>query len=146
MTIVRTLFQASAKTLDFSFTRPPWKRGATRILPLAPKNCPECCYESFLCVFPRVPLNRGVAVAITVKTREWRRFLHRRGRTPVPCLNLSEYGLCMVFRSDRLSSHIATKRWVRTGCRGSTPAWGRCPLTPVVLTISLTAIQKKADI
>jgi hypothetical protein len=39
--IVRTLFWASAETLDFSFGRPLWKRPETCILPSATKNCPE---------------------------------------------------------------------------------------------------------
>jgi hypothetical protein len=42
LSIVRTLFWASARTLDVPLARLLWKRSETRILPLAIKNCPEC--------------------------------------------------------------------------------------------------------
>jgi len=42
-TIVRTLFQTSAKTLDSSLARLLRKRPENRIPTLSTKNCPECC-------------------------------------------------------------------------------------------------------
>jgi hypothetical protein len=42
-----------------------------------------------------------------------------------------------------INANLATKGWVRRGCGGGgTPAWGHRPHIPVVLTLSLTAINE----
>lgn len=50
------------------------------------------------------------------------------------------YVYCLFQRID-----LATKGWVRTGCRSFTPAWGRSPHPPFVLTNSSTAILRTVD-